>query len=228
MIKMLVTISLSLGFVTACANTAPTQTPNIPIADNETLALSRAKLGIAYLNNNNPTIARENLIKAYSLAPNNLYVLLSFAHYYDVVGDTNSANLSYQSALRSFPEDSYALNNYAAFLCKQEKYTQAQTLFNKALSNSSYLFIAASYENLGLCLLKSGEEIKAKESFERALAYQPDRVISLVQACQIDIKRKNYRSAKAKLKAYQQSFGPQKVTLELLLKLEKLDTTVKN
>lgn len=212
-------IPLFLQTLVACTHTNSVEgSKNQSERSNEKSAISRAQLGLAYLKHKETVKARENLLKAYAIDPNNLYVLLSLAHYYDYVGEIALADSMYRKAVAYFPNDGYVMNNYGTFLCKQNQYIKAQEYF-KSAADTSYVFIASSYENAGLCSLKSGDIPHANRSFERALAYEPDRIVSLLQSCRIEIEQQQYAKAEAKIIHFHNTYGVRTDTLKMLIEL---------
>ncbi|CAH0539696.1 type IV pilus biogenesis/stability protein PilW [Vibrio marisflavi] len=210
--------AILITFLSACTST---NTYNDDLARSEKSAISRAELGVAYMAHGEIIKARENLLKAYNIDPTNLFVLLALAQYYEQVNELESANKIYSQAVQRFPKNGYVLNNYGTYLCTQNQYLKAQNYF-KAATNSSYLHVAASYENYGLCMLKSGEKQLAYKNFSRALGYEPNRYVSLIQLCRIDVEMKNYAKAEARLTNFHSVYGYRRESTKLLIKIAKL------
>lgn len=144
------------------------------------MAESRIALGLGYLENGSMIKARENLEKAMQHAPHYYRSQLSMAHYFETVGETDSARDTYRAALRDHPKNGNVLNNYGTFLCKHGEYQQADKYFNRAVEQPYYYLISASYENAAFCSLKSGDPEKAAYYFKRAVDHDPTRVRSLL------------------------------------------------
>lgn len=68
------------------------------------MAESRIALGLGYLENGSMIKARENLEKAMQHAPHYYRSQLSMAHYFETVGETDSARDTYRAALRDHPK----------------------------------------------------------------------------------------------------------------------------
>ncbi|MCE7614461.1 type IV pilus biogenesis/stability protein PilW [Vibrio fluvialis] len=185
------------------------------------MAESRIALGLGYLENGSMIKARENLEKAMQHAPHYYRSQLSMAHYFETVGETDSARDTYRTALRDHPKNGNVLNNYGTFLCKQGEYQQADKYFNRAVEQPYYYLISASYENAAFCSLKSGDPEKAAYYFKRAVDHDPTRVRSLLQLAKLEIERGDYTEARIKLMAFHQRYGYQKASLQLLIELEE-------
>ncbi|EOB4973112.1 type IV pilus biogenesis/stability protein PilW [Vibrio fluvialis] len=185
------------------------------------MAESRIALGLGYLENGSMIKARENLEKAMQHAPHYYRSQLSMAHYFETVGETDSARDTYREALRDHPKNGNVLNNYGTFLCKHGEYQQADKYFNRAVEQPYYYLISASYENAAFCSLKSGDPEKAAYYFKRAVDHDPTRVRSLLQLAKLEIERGDYTEARIKLMAFHQRYGYQKASLQLLIELEE-------
>jgi type IV pilus assembly protein PilF len=182
---------------------------------------ARIELGIGYLKQGNMIKAHENFEIALQHDPNYYRAQLSLAHYFEQVGETQSAQNLYATALKQHPDNGDVLNNYGTFLCKQKHYDQADDLFNQAIKQPSYYLIPMSYENAALCSLKSGNKKRAQEYFKRALAHQPDRPISLLNLAKLEIEDQEYTDARLKLLRFNQRYGVKKSSLNLLIELEQ-------
>lgn len=213
----IVAAALSL---TACVTVTESDNSNLK-GDPVEMAESRIALGLAYLDNGHMIKARENLEKAMQHAPHYYRSQLSMAHYFETVGETDSARDTYRSALRDHPENGNVLNNYGTFLCKHGEYQQADKYFNLAVEQPYYYLISASYENAAFCSLKSGDIDKAADYFKRALDHDPMRIRSLLQLTKLEIEHGDYTEARIKLMNFHQRYGYQKASLRLLVELEK-------
>ncbi|MCW8332542.1 type IV pilus biogenesis/stability protein PilW [Vibrio paucivorans] len=185
------------------------------------MAESRITLGLGYLEQGNMLKARENLEIALKHAPSYYRAQLSIAHYYEQVGELDSARNTYRKALRQHPKNGNILNNYGTFLCKQGEYQQADKYFNKAIDQPYYYLVSASYENAAFCALKAGQTDQAKYYFARTIDHDPNRVRSILQLAKLEIEAGEYTEARIKLMQIHQRYGLQKPSLQLLIQLEK-------
>ncbi|WP_394125831.1 type IV pilus biogenesis/stability protein PilW [Vibrio hepatarius] len=214
---VLLTLSLLLS---GCMTTEVTSTTPIESRPRER-SDARVELGIGYLKQGNMIKARENFEIALLHDPNYSRAQLSLAHYFEQVGETQSAQSLYSTALKQHPYNGDVLNNYGTFLCKQKHYDQADDLFNQAIKQPSYYLISVSFENAALCSLKSGNKQRAREYFQRALAHQPDRPISLLNLAKLEIENEEYTDARLRLLRFHQRYGVKKSSLNLLIELEQ-------
>ncbi len=207
-------ISLS-GCMTVIENNEPrTESNELEKAE------SRITLGLGYLKNGNMVKAHENFEKALQHAPDYYRAMLSIAHYYDTVGETDKAHQAYKDALSEHDDNGHVLNNYGAFLCKVGDYEDADDYFNQATKAKQYYLISASYENAGLCALKYHNLYKAKQYFSKAIEHDPQRTRSILQLAKLEIESGDFTTARVRLLKFNKDFGHQKTSLNLLIELE--------
>lgn len=203
-----------------CVTVETTDSPEI-VSNPKEKAEARIALGMGYLEQGNMVKARENLEKALKHYPGYYRAQLSLAHYYEKVGEDESANSLYKKSLRQNPSNGNVLNNYGTFLCKQGEYEQADRYFNRAIEQPYYYLISASYENAAFCALKAGETEKAKNYFTRTLDHDPNRVRSILYLAKLEIDAGSYKEARIRLMQFHQRYGVQKASLGLLAELEQ-------
>ncbi|EGR1064350.1 TPA: type IV pilus biogenesis/stability protein PilW [Vibrio cholerae] len=212
-----------LGLIIALAGcvTVTETAGNATQSDPTEMAEARIALGLGYLENGSMIKARENLEKALQHAPDYYRSQLSMAHYYEAVGENDSARKMYRTALSEHPKNGNVLNNFGTFLCKQGEYDTADQYFRRAVEQPYYYLISASYENAGLCALKSGKTDNAREYFKRAIDHDPNRLLSILQLTKMEIEAGDYTPARLRLMDLNQRYGYQKASLTLLIELEK-------
>ncbi|EOX1305027.1 type IV pilus biogenesis/stability protein PilW [Vibrio cholerae] len=212
-----------LGLIIALAGcvTVTETAGNATQSDPTEMAESRIALGLGYLENGSMIKARENLEKALQHAPDYYRSQLSMAHYYEAVGENDSARKMYRTALSEHPKNGNVLNNFGTFLCKQGEYDTADQYFRRAVEQPYYYLISASYENAGLCALKAGKTDNAREYFKRAIDHDPNRLLSILQLTKMEIEAGDYTPARLRLMDLNQRYGYQKASLTLLIELEK-------
>ncbi|EIF8946876.1 type IV pilus biogenesis/stability protein PilW [Vibrio cholerae] len=212
-----------LGLIIALAGcvTVTETAGNATQSDPTEMAEARIALGLGYLENGSMIKARENLEKALQHAPDYYRSQLSIAHYYEAVGENDSARKMYRTALSEHPKNGNVLNNFGTFLCKQGEYDTADQYFRRAVEQPYYYLISASYENAGLCALKAGKTDNAREYFKRAIDHDPNRLLSILQLTRMEIEAGDYTPARLRLMDLNQRYGYQKSSLKLLIELEK-------
>ncbi len=200
--------------------TVETSSNSDPVAEPKERAEARIALGIGYLEQGNMYKARENLEKAMEHYPGYYRAQLSMAHYFEKVGEAKSAQRMYETALRQHPRNGNVLNNYGTFLCKLGDYDKADKFFRKAVEQPYYYLISASYENAAFCALKAGNVDQAKTYFSRTLDHDPNRVRALLNLAKLEIDAGEFTEARIRLMKFNQRYGVQKASLQLLAELE--------
>lgn len=97
---------LAVGVILALSGCVTvTETSDIAAQSDPTeMAEARIALGLGYLENGSMIKARENLEKALQHAPDYYRSQLSMAHYFEMVGENDSARKMYQSTLNQHPK----------------------------------------------------------------------------------------------------------------------------
>jgi type IV pilus assembly protein PilF len=200
---------LTTSTLTACVTQNYGNDKDMPLIENEAskneIAMTRISLGLGYLKMGNTQQAKLNLEKAKRFSPNLVQVYTAFAHYYDTVGEPDLATQAYEHALSIDDQDADTLNNYGVFLCRHEKYADAEKQILKAIAIPSYILVAQSYENLALCQLKAKQFDKAQTYLEKAIAHSPNRASSLLQMMRLQYAKSDYKLAQTYLYRYEKS-----------------------
>lgn len=173
--------------------------------DYEGAARERVRLAMNYLSKGINDKAKENLEKAESLAklPEVYYY---FGYYYEKVGEPDLAETYYKKAT-SGGKDADAYNFYGAFLCKNRRYDEADKAFMKAVAIPSYIKVAETYENAGLCAVENKKPEQAESYFTKALAHDARRVSSTYELAKLQFARKDCTATLASLKLLRQLVG---------------------
>lgn len=161
-------------------------------------AKNRIALGLTYLQKGNAAQAKYNLDKALEFAPKLPEAHYSLAYYYQTVGEIDKADSAYKKVISLDKQNGDALNNYGAFLCQQGLYAQAKEYFLQAVKIDSYIRVAQTYENLGLCLYDSGQAEYSEEVekyLTNALGYNSKLAKSLYTL--VELYKKNNELIKA-------------------------------
>lgn len=222
--KKLVVSTLLTASLAGCVTENYENDNSKPVVQNQStnneIAMTRISLGLGYLKMGNTTQAKLNLEKAKRFAPELVQVHTAFAHYYETVGEAELATNSFEDALKISPQDADTLNNYGVFLCRQEKYPEAEVQILKAIAVPSYLLVSQSYENLALCQIKAKNYIKAEESFNKAILHNPSNANVYLQMMQLQYAKGDYKSGILFLKKYEKTtrrFSPEALALAIKL-----------
>lgn len=178
----------------ACATTGATgQRP----ASKEDAARANLNLGAAYLRQGRPDLALKNLQRALDENPRLADAHSAIALAYDQLGDPDSAEEHYRRATQLAPNNAAAQNSYAVFLCRHDRWPEAEGYFKRAANNPNYDTPEAALTNAGICARSANDLDKAEQYLRAALdrnAKFPDALASMME---LAYQRKNYLQARA-------------------------------
>lgn len=161
-----------------------------------------AQLGIAYLKQNDVTIAREKIERALAQNPRDPIVQSSAGLLYERLNDVAKADRAYSAALRLAPKNPDYQNNYAVFQCRRGEFAKGQKLFEQAASNPEYATPAAAYTNAGVCARSAKDLARAEDYFRKALKLVSDYPDALLQMADLSFARGNGLASRAFLQRY--------------------------
>lgn len=211
---------LLVSFLTACSttNTQPAITNNansVLSTNNLPAAGLNVQLGVTYLQQGNPALAKPKLLLALQQAPDWPPALDAMAYYLETTGDSVAAEKYYQQALSISPKDGSANNNYGTFLCRAKRYPEALHTFEQAIADPNYLNAANAYENAGMCATDANNTAAARKYYEHALLLNPNSSIALLGLAKLAYQRQDDSLAQHYLSAYQKTGAsdPEALTL---------------
>ena len=179
---------LASGCVTTVDNPEREEIP-------EEAAKLNVQLGANYLRQGKLDLAKEKLDKALSQDPSLATAHTYSALVYDQLGEAEDAETHYRRSLRLAPGDSATLNLYGAFLCRQDRATEAEEYFVKATADPLYRTPWAALTNAGVCLLRVPDQDRAEAYFRRALSTNPRYPDALWHMARLSYERKVYHHA---------------------------------
>ena len=165
--RILIVAAAALA-LTACVTT------NAPKTSDKEAAVANMKLGVVYMQQNNLALAREKLDRAEKQDPRNVEVQTALAFLEERLNDPEAAEKHYRAAQRLAPESAEVANNYAVFLCKNERPDPAIKLFETASKDPLYRTPWAATTNAAVCLKANKRTAEAVPYLERALGMRPD------------------------------------------------------
>lgn len=173
----LVLVLAAVFFLQACSFGGP-KASKVEAAD------TQLQLGVRYLSMNKLAIAKQHLEKAIDLNSKNIEAHNALAFLYEKLNDKESAQDSYEVALKLDSDDLSVLNNYGRFLCEQGEYREGMVYLEKAVKSplNNRQWLAAT--NAGRCALAQNKTVLAEAYLRQALQGQPDYAPAL-QSMQI-------------------------------------------
>lgn len=121
---------------------------------------------------------------------------------YQRLGESTLAEKAFQEAIRLDPRDPYALNAYGSFLCNDQRFKEADTMFQRAVENPLYSTPAVALTNAGLCAQNAGDLARAEANLRRALRANKRFAPALLAMANITLERDNPLSARAYVQRY--------------------------
>lgn len=167
-----------LIFATMCLLSCATVKPSPDRMNKIKLAEINIQLGMNYIERKDFQRAQHKLMTALDLAPELPESWYSMAYYFEKTGNIEEANTYYLKAISLTPTRGDVQNNYGTFLCRHHEYKKSIQYFEKAAKDKSYLDVASSYENAGLCALKIPNKKLAAFYFTLALKQDPKKETS--------------------------------------------------
>ena len=182
-----------------------------------------AQLGLAYMSQGNNQLAMTKLEKALKQNEDNADAHHYLAELYRRLGKNKKAERHYRKALSGQENNSSLLNNYGVFLCEQKKYEQAQSYFNRVITDPLYNDKAGVYENMGLCAKRKGNVLEAEKHLAAALKLNPKKPHALLAMGQINFDKQLYEQSRQFLYNYLElsKHNAQSLWLGILLERRK-------
>ena len=199
--RILIVLSLMIALTGCVSETQPGAFSSE--FDQQEAAKTRVSLGLTYLKNGNYSQAKQNLDKALAFAPRLAETHYGLAYYYQVVGESERADESYQTAMSLAPRDANIANSYGAFLCQDGRYEEAKRFFMQVVNAKQYANSAETYENMALCAQSQGEGEDAIEYLNSALKHQPGRAKTLFILTEMYVATEQYELAAETLRRYE-------------------------
>jgi len=162
-------------------------------------------LGQQYLAQGRLELALEKLQKALSYDSDYVDAHTVIAVLYESIGDDTKAEQHYRRATQLRPKGGAELNNYGTFLCRTGRYDEAEDYFQRAVADPFYRTPAVALANAGSCLLKAGRHEEAAKTLRRALQYDPNHAVTLLQLAHVSYENGDYFSARGFMQRYETS-----------------------
>jgi type IV pilus assembly protein PilF len=155
--------------------------PITPEADEADAAELNYQLGARYFRNGNYELARDRLLYSIELDPKRAVAHSTLALTYEQLGNMRLATESYEQAVRVAPRNYDVLNAYAVFLCRQQRYGEAEQYIERAVSAPANDNPEVMLTNGGVCLAQKPDYDKAEAYFRRALEEKANYGEALIQ-----------------------------------------------
>lgn len=171
--------ALAALLLVACAGTgtAPAANREIKTDSDQTDADRRAgirlELAQGYFSRGQFNTALDELKLALQAKPDMREAVNLRGLIYGAMGDSQLAEEAFRRALTVYPNDPDTLHNYGWFLCQQQRWQTADSLFDQALAQSTYRAPARTLLAKGVCEARAGRMLVAEKTLARAFELDP-------------------------------------------------------
>lgn len=193
-----------------------------PEVDHEQALDTHIQLTLAYIENRNRDSARHHLRRAQDLDSRSARVMAAEAMLFQLEGEYDRAEQSFQRALRRDRQLTSARNNYAAFLYERERYDEAYEQFEIVSQDLDYGNRPRALMNLGRSALQLGNERRAMSAFEQAHRLDPELSGVLLELAELYYNNEQYADAKRYLDRYAEVTRHSARSLLLGIRIERL------
>ena len=200
-IVLIVAVAITL---TACNQVRPSNQNISASQTTNDVAAANLDLGIEYMKQGAYENALKNLEKAKKADPGYSPIYNVLGLLYQQLGDSKKAEDNFEHALRLNKNDSSTLNNYANYLCQQNRLDEAEKTFLKAAANPLYESPEIAITNAGICLSNNQRDDDAEKYYRQALQLNPRVPQALIKMCEISFKLPNFLAARGYLQRYQE------------------------
>jgi type IV pilus assembly protein PilF len=171
-------IVLATALLAACAGTtAPSANREIKTdsdqTDGDRRAAIRLELAQGYFSRGQFNTALDELKQALQIKPDMREAVNLRGLIYGAMGEHQLAEEAFRRALTVYPNDPDTLHNYGWFMCQQQRWPTADSLFDQALAQSTYRAPARTLLAKGVCEARSGRMLVAEKTLARAFELDP-------------------------------------------------------
>lgn len=202
------------------ANQQPLTVGTIEPTEAQRRAQIRLELAAAFLENNQPTVALEEVNRAVQADPSlaaahNLRALVLMQ-----LNEFALAEQSLQQALRLAPRDGDSWHNLGWLHCQQQRFAQAAQAFESALQTPQYQGAARTWMLRGICQARAGQTPEAVQSLIRSFELDAANPITLYNLALLLHQRSDSERARFYLRRLNNSESANAESLWLGVKIE--------
>ena len=200
--ERVIVAGLATLMLAGCVETTTTIGGVRPDADDNDAAELNYQLGARYYRNGNYELARDRLMSSIELEPRNAVAHYTLALTYEALGNMRLATESYEESVRIAPRDHQVQNAYAVFLCKQRKFDEARTYFDRAAAIKTNDNAELTLTNAGVCMMQKPDQALAESYFRQALEHRANYGEALLQMAVLKHSAGAHLNARAFLQRY--------------------------
>jgi type IV pilus assembly protein PilF len=186
--------TVAVVLLAGCVTEGPR--PTEPASDDEA-AMANLNLGVGYLQQGRPDAAVDALERALSLNPRLVDAHSTIALAYDQLDDPEQAETHHRRATQLDPDDPDAQNRYAVFLCRYNRWSDAERYFERAIDSPRYPNRQLAMLNAATCARSANALETAERYLRMVLDEEPDNVAALEGMVDLSIRGGDYLQARA-------------------------------
>ena len=210
---------LALLFLTGCISSTTTgDIPDEP--DEQDAADVNFQLAIRYFQNGKYELARDRLVLSTELDPDRAIVWSTLGATYEILDNQRLAEEAHTRAVRLAPRDFDVQNSYAIFLCRQERYGDAEKQFDRSIKAVTNDNPEVMLTNAGVCFMQQPDYDKAEGYLRQALERRPNHGEALLQMTLLKHATKDDFRARAFLQRYRSMYDDTAGVLYLCVLIE--------
>lgn len=192
-------LALSLG---ACASGggAAGARPEAAVKTPATMSnkgLANLQLAQSYLHAGKLQQALDRAGRAYRHDPDSPDVQLVLGMIQLELKDSQRAGEHFARAVDLAPRAGHVLNARAAWLCEQQRYDEAEAMFDQAVRDPFYDDRRQAYYNAGRCAMLGGHNDRAEAPLRKGLELAPEDPDLLEQMTRLQLAQGNFLGARA-------------------------------
>jgi type IV pilus assembly protein PilF len=183
--------------------------------EQESAADINLRLAQGYLEQGRLEIAQDRINRALVLEPRSPKAFTLMGVLQEKIGDVTAAGGFFRRAAEVAPRTGVYLQNYARWLCRAQRYGEAEAYFERALADPFYDTPNLALLNSAICARSSGDRDLAESRFRTVLQRQPEHAEALFQLASIQFEKGQYLRARAFLQRLeaQAALGPEALQL---------------
>lgn len=178
------------------------------------------ELGRSYMDRGQLETAHEAFKKALALDPDSVDANTLMAVLYERINRADGAEKFYRRAVELDAEDGGTNNNYGAYLCRLQRYAEADAHFVRALQDPFYKTPQSALANAGVCARLAGDAAKSEAYFRKALEVDPRNAAALHELARISFDKHDYLRARAFIQRLESIRTPDADSLDLAARIE--------
>lgn len=195
-------LALILGVMGCDSATVPrSKTPG----DRAKAALVQVQLGSGYMQQGKLDLALERLTRAVELDPRSAMAHSMLGVLYEQINDPQKAELNYRKSVGLPGDTGNVANNFGQFLCRYERYGEADLQFQAALRDPFYSGRVVAATNAGICARKAGRLNEAERYLRAALSEDATYIPALLPMAEVLADQEQYLGARAFLQRHEAS-----------------------